>query len=529
MLPLSVCTGPKAVLVAGTHEHCSTASASGSGRPAVHPPAAEAAPARPARALAKQLLAKPADSPGLRYCTCHSPPLLLGQLQLTHIWPCAEHAWTEAAATAGLQDPPALYSQRSLAAVSGCTATLQQHARTCAIALAQRLTRHHDFETENSPALSCLNTQLTLSAAANPGRSDTPQVVLAEAAHAGTRVLPVSLPDVAIRTLSFSPDGAHLALVCTEEGERLDGSEHIDLHLLDVQTGGLTSVWDLCPHCTRGVRWAPNSRLLAVHGPELALVAVDGSVVTQKPTIGWTTQPSWQPDSGAFCAAEKSANMPSHQQVTWVTCAGRIVHGLPVHGLTVMTVLPFQQQGQFWLATIVQVAGACDASLYLVAVSAAAEHAPTCSCSLQPGAHTISAAAQSIAVCSAAQQASSVIHIFAVQTHGALSLHPSHCLTVDGPSPECALSSCGIFLAFFQKSQGAAQKELCLAVHMIVSPVPGQAWPLPAGLHHHQTIHWAPDTSSLAAAGSEQRNLRSLAPPPGTRIALRRTRVFKVA
>ena len=468
----------------------------------------------------------------------------------------AERLWQEAAASAGLAEPPPVYSRSSLVAMAGCDSTLQQHARSSASILSARPHTHRDHPHSQALALS---PQLTATAT---GAVDRDAVQLSQPDSSDTRTLAVRAPPqpgdwtLQVREISFSPRCSHLAITCLaemprspspqqqgsnsgdwDEGDEGDGywegppsdhfmerTEQAELYLLDLATGQAKCVAD-AQYWLR-VTWAPSGDCLAVQtGRGLNIVSAAG--VERSTSISYSDHLrciAWRPDSSGFYVCGERGKVhdvvlgASSESQGFVRAAEVKTPGWHCRAAAF---LPCSQHSRLWVAlalyrpppsppvsrrTISQVprpSGSEDGYLALqpegsmgggdIGIMLAGR---LCS--------SLAVSARHVAVCCGASQVFGAVHIFAIgSAHKQLFLRPQGRIQLDLPASSVAVSSCGLFLAFVrldtdEQQPGRQVQMQCLDTSAGLQ-APSVALAMPDSLHErYPALRWALDSTRLA-------------------------------
>ena len=442
----------------------------------------------------------------------------------------AEQAWQAAAASAGLAEPPALYSRRRLVAMAGCDRILQQHAQSCASILAGRFqVEDHDQHPQPSarPQPWAFSARLTDTATASASASidGDAAVHLSQPRTAAPRILPVPRrrqpawdaddeTDFQIRHVSFSPTGSHIALVCYQEHlpsddsassdglgypkeEGGDESENMQLRVMDLATGQVAYVTAM-PHLLC-VDWAPDGCTFVVQGGSGTLIANTSGTV-----LRWDVGPldddavdiTWRPDSSGFYASlacgylydypAQGGRVRAVQTRDWVCQAAAFLPYRQYGHLWVVLALMRPREGVGYLA--LQPEGDLEASPERDDYPDVDEELlPYNKIGTAGACHSLAVSAQHVAVLCGPEPGRfgcETVHLYTIRSHGdCLDLFyrtyvPFHTHT---PYPAIALSTCGVFVAIITADRDSLDRKRSLTgeprprsglLHMQYLPAP---------------------------------------------------------
>ena len=398
-----------------------------------------------------------------------------------------------------MPEPPALYTQTSLAGLGACDSTLRQHAHCCAGILASRLASCPRLDGPHASAVSpsLRHTATTVE------DSSLPAVGIGSRQQSDVPVL-VALPiDEAsqIEECAFSgrPE-RHLAVVC-HEGSGPDRQRN--LFLVEVATGLLTHA-----SSTQGrlqLYWAPSAELLAACSAHtIVIVSASGDVLARQPHSSIAAL-AWQPDSSRILACKEDGELLSMR----VQDTRLVEHNLAIWEVRRMAFLPCSRHGRFWVALLLRWVTTdhqmCVDLRPAVALDGrdtpfAGELPPVGPCT------HMAATAQHVAVCCSGpgrSEGPGCIYVFAiVSDEQHLSLQPQQALPTRVHPGAFALSPCGFWLAFIK-----APWKRCVACQVGVIGLHASElkrdWPVEAHLLAPcPTMQWTPDCSRLAVTAS---------------------------
>ena len=479
---------------------------------------------------------------------------------------CAvEQAWQKAAASAGLAEPPALYSRPSLVAMAGCDSTLQQHAHSCASILAGRFqVEDHDQHPQPSasPKPWAFSARLSDTVTAATGMDGCAAIHLNQPRTAAPRVLPVPRrrtpswradddtgSDLEIRHVSFSPSGSHVALVCFLEQPPSDDSEgsgdpeyeeeeepdDLQLRLVNLATGRAFFVTSMSQWMR--VDWAPDGRtLVAQGGSELLTVTTSGTRLRRDISALDSTaaQIAWRPDSSGFYACLTCGYLYD------IHAQGGRHRAVDMHDwlCQAATFLPCHQHGRLWVVfalirareglgvLALQPAGDLEASPQ-------PEDFPELDEELLPDSRmptggacrSLAVSAQHVAVCCEPQPGwpgHGAVHLFSITSQDSyLWLSVSNRIPVHTPQPALALSPCGVWVAVVNAEGDTGERKRTVTgeqrprsglLHIehldshrnLMRSALSVSTALPESLiQHHPALQWASDSSALAVSASD--------------------------
>ena len=432
--------------------------------------------------------------------------------------PGAEQAWADAAASAGLQDPPALFSQSSLAGMGGCSGTLRQHACSCANALAGRVTLCQDLV--DPPAVALRSADLACMATAENPSDETHNVLHVCISQPGcaeprrvpvpgtSQVCPCMLLQFAVCSVSaciqlqracadgdwplmhlrslhmlhlqvwvlaLSQSGRHLALACSYADRSSAPGKHDPAAegLLGEDRGELLVVWLLELHTEQltnaGVAraplqldWAPGQDLLAYQGQgKVAVVNAFGNDLAQ--ATAPSREPShlaWRPDSLGFILCDVAGAM--------FCMAAR--GGQPAEVGTQRweyrdaAFLPCSWLGQFWVA--VAICRPRHPRRLCISLHPCNElggsHGVT-KLPLRECCHLAASAHHVVVICCEPPgeiAGPGSVHLYAIKSERQnLVLQPQHIFQPHTERCTCALSPCGLMLAYTAMTEPPAGKH----------------------------------------------------------------------